>query len=120
MPLVRELLPRAEDADEPLPALSEGDAVERLLQLRNGLLFERPAALAGGVAHVQHDVGDRVVIELREVLGQINPPLADHAMALERQIAVVAQVRLEQAAVILATARRNRLDRTRAIGEARI
>ncbi len=42
---------------------------------------------------MQDDVGDRVVVELAEVGGQLDPPLADRARALERQVALVAQVR---------------------------
>ena len=61
--------------------------------------------LARRVAQVQHDVGDRLEVELRQVVGQLEPPRADGTGALERQVAVVPQVDLEQAAVVLRAAR---------------
>ena len=118
LPLGRELVAQTEGAHQTQCAVRLYEAVERRGELARGLLLEQLAAVAGRVAQVQDDVGDRVVVELAELGRQLEPPGADRARALERQVALVAQVGLEQAAVVLAAAGDDRLDRAEAVGEA--
>ncbi len=53
---------------------------------------------------MEYDVRDGIVVELAHVSGQLQLPLADNSRAFEWQIALVAEVGLEQPAVVLPTA----------------
>ena len=91
--------------------------------VRDGAVAQQAAAFAGGVAEVQDDVADRVVVELRRVVlagigRQFQLPLADDARVLERQVALVAQVGLEQAAVVLGRAGDDGLQAAEVVAEA--
>ena len=102
--------------------LAQADAqrqvLERWQQRPLGGRAESVAAVARGVADVQHGVADRVVVELPELLRQLDAPGRDRARALERQVPLVAEVGLEQAGVLLATAGDDRLDGGRVATEA--
>jgi nucleoid-associated protein YgaU len=71
---------------------------------------------------VQDYVGDSVVVELPKlrVLRQFELPSGDCAGAFERKVTFVAEVELEQSAVVLRRARRDRIDADAALPEARI
>jgi len=65
-------------------------------------LAQQAAAIAGGIADVQDDVADRLVVELARIapagIGrQLQLPFAEHTGVLEWQVTLVAQVGLEQA-----------------------
>lgn len=79
---------------------------------------QRHPALAGGVAEMDDHVGDRVQVELGDLGGQLELPLPDRAAALEREVALVAQRRLEEAAVVVTRAGHDRLQRPAVVAEA--
>src|SRR5215475_1546821 len=58
---------------------------------------------------MQNDIGDCVVVELPNVSGQFQLPLADDSRQLEWQIAFVAKIGLEKPAIALPRTGDNRL-----------
>ncbi len=74
-------------------------------------LAQQLAPFPGGVAEVEHHIGDRGPVEGGYGAGQCQAPVADRAAALERQVALVAEVGDEQAAVSAAAVDHDRLDR---------
>src|SRR5882724_11755490 len=83
-------------------------------------MFQCIATVPGRISHVEDDIGNRVVVELPELLRQFDTPLADGAMSFERQVSFVVQILLEQAAVVLPAAGDDTLDGPEAFREARI
>ncbi len=63
--------------------------------------FQRLPTLSSGVADVKNHIADGVEIELRNIGGNSQLPLADHARVLERKIAFIVQIGFEQSAVHL-------------------
>src|SRR3954447_4339441 len=79
-----------------------------------GALRERLAALTRRITQMEDDVGDRRVVELARlvrtgVCRQLELPLADRSSVLEGQIPLVAQVGIEQSAVVEGRTRHDRL-----------
>ena len=72
---------------------------------------EHIAAFARRVVQAEDHVGQRVHVEEVVLARQLDAPAADRAQELERQIALVAEIELEQAAVVLPARRRDRLPR---------
>ena len=60
-----------------------------------------------GIADVHDHVADGLVVELPEAGGQFHFPRADRAGALERHVALVAEVEFENAGIVLRGAGRN-------------
>jgi hypothetical protein len=60
---------------------------------------------------VHDDIRDRIIIEFVEVFGQLDSPIADRAGAFECNVAFIPEVKLENTAVILASAHRDSRDR---------
>ena len=87
-PRVGEVVPDVEDAQavagEPAPGVVRGGGAQRV------------AAFAGGVVEVQDDVGHGVQVEVVVLRRQLDPPPADRALVLERQVPLVPEVQLEQ------------------------
>src|SRR5206468_1841284 len=81
-------------------------------------LPQRLAALARGVTKVDDHVGDGREIELVRVAGKLDEPVAHRSGAFEGQIPFVAEVQLEESAVVLARAGRDRLDGADLVAEA--
>ena len=119
MPFTREIVPCTEQPRQAVLSRGFDDGVQRILLLRHRLLLERAACFPRGVAEVQHHVRDRVVVKGPERCRQLDVPLADGAGAFEGQVALVAQVGLEQPTVLLAAACDNGLDGADAVGESR-
>lgn len=77
------------------------------------LVLEGAALLAGGVAQVKNDIGNRPIVELAELLSgrELEMPLADRPGQLEGQIALVAKGELEHSGIVLRRTGGDRLDR---------
>jgi hypothetical protein len=88
---------------------------EVLAQVGDRTALERAGIFPSRVIDVQDRIGDGTVVELaqrsakvyvigREIVEQLERPLADCPCAFERQVAFVAEAELKDAAVILAAA----------------
>src|SRR6478609_1112703 len=119
---IRELFAQAERSHQAGFALGHGleDGVERSLDLLFSTLAQGTARVPRGIAELHHHVRDGVVIELVQLGRQLEPPAADDARAFERQVALITEVELEQAGVILSTAGGNRLNANQIVNEALI
>jgi hypothetical protein len=91
-----------------------------LLQGRLDYRRKRVAAVAGRIAHMQDYIGDGVIVRLAECGRHLEQPGADGAGAFEREVSVVAEVELEESAVVLGCASCDRVDGTDVVGEARV
>jgi len=98
----REFVPGGEQPHRP----GELRLFDELFHVIHRRLAERLAAFAGRVSDVQDDVADRAVVERARLVParvgrQLKLPLADDAGMFERQVALIPQIRVEQAAVVL-------------------
>ena len=64
------------------------------------------------------DIGDGVIVKLAEVIGQLQMPFADCPCPFKGEIALIAEVEFEEAAVVLATTGGDGLDAAQVVVEA--
>ena len=103
------------DVEQPQPVAGEPAA-----GVARGRLAQGSAAFAGGVVEVQDQVGQRVQVEVVVLRRQFDAPPADRPEILERQVPLVPEAQLEQARVVLAAGRRDRLARGVLADDARV
>jgi len=88
--------------------------------VRGGGLAQGLAAVAGGVLDVEDHVGEGGEVEVVVALAELELPGALGARPLEGEVALVAEVELEDARVVLPAAGADRLDGAALDGEARV
>src|SRR5262245_16619385 len=102
-PIRRKFLAQAEEAGECDFGFCEKllPVIERGYKLTIDGLFEALSTITCGVAQVEHDIGDRIVIERPDSGRQLQMPRADGAGALEGEVARVVEVQLENSTVLV-------------------
>src|SRR5262249_1468534 len=90
-----ETLPRVREILSPVEEAQPGGR-QQAGRRRPARLAERRSAFASCVAQLEDQVAHRVDVECVRLDRQLNPPATDRAGVLERQIALVTEIELEQ------------------------
>src|SRR5437588_7217733 len=104
MPFGRKFMPQTEQTNQTFFPRRLSDGINSRNEFAGYSLLQIRTTVARGIADVQYDIRDGVVVESGEYGRQFDPPRRDHARTFERQIALVTDVCFKQAAIALAVA----------------